>query len=160
MGIGVLGLAIGDDNVRHPCLATISKSPAIRPVICRCCAAIFCWWQGCADRHCCPHCHYGHCPPSPIKKLIVESSLSSPLGSTLSSSLPPCPRKPTDRRSGGQRQGRCLGPNCIGVVAASLPGVEGRVELAMRRIVIMVFVGLAANTVFLQNSQKSTKIKN
>jgi hypothetical protein len=70
-------------------------------------------------------------------------------------SLPPHPHKPTNQSSREQRQGTCLGSNHVGTIAAPFLGVEGQAELAMTRIVIVVFVGLAANIVF---SRKQPKI--
>ncbi len=55
------------------------------------------------------------------------------------SSLTPRPHKPTGAEEDG-RQGRCLGGDHVGVVAASLPGVERWVE-PKEKNVIVVFVG-------------------
>jgi hypothetical protein len=101
-----------------------------------------------ADHHRCCRRSPDHRHPCSILRLIVVSLLSLPLGLMSLSPSSPRPCKPTNQSSIGRRCKRCLGGNHDGVVAGSLLGVEGQAELARRRIDIIVFVGLAAKTVF------------
>jgi len=72
-------------------------------------------------------------------------------------SSPPYPVNLQTGAVEGGRQGRRLGGNCVGVIAASLPGEERPAE-PEEKDVIVVFVGFAADCFFFQeNSQKLPK---
>ncbi len=106
-----------DIIVRCPCLAAILRSPAIGPVVHCCGMAICCWPRRCAD-HCCRHCCCpNHRPPRPILRLIVVGVvIASWIDVIIVIAFHPC--KPTNWSSGGWGQGRSLGGNCIGIIAA------------------------------------------
>jgi hypothetical protein len=78
----------------------------------------------------------------------------------LSLSLPPCPHKPTDRSKGEQQQGRRLGDNCVGVIAAPSPVAEEQAKLGRQRLSSLSLLALPPTLFFSENSQISTKIKN
>ncbi len=117
------------------CLAAILRSLAIGPVLCCCCTTI-CLWGRRRIGHRCRHCrHPNHHPPHPILGWLMYCHCCClHLGLMSSLSLPPCPHKPTNQSSKERRQGRCLGANHVGIVAAPLPGVKEQAELGRRRM--------------------------
>jgi hypothetical protein len=157
-GIGVLidQLLVMMTSVILPCLAAILRSPASEPVICHRCVTIRLWRGRHTDCHC-RHCRCpDHRPPHPILRLIVVSLLSSPLSwinvVVIIASLPSQTYQLEQWRVATRKTlWRQSHQHCCSTLAGSQRTGKVREE----KVVIFIFIGVAADTVFFQETARN-----